>query len=239
MAKKTKKPSGFTLTAKQIGLLGGCVVMIAAPAFLLGYGSGTLYERRGPHTLDKPAQPAAPRYAPAPSRQLDPATVKKETAPKTEPREEFTFPEKLDRETEPASRPLPTSPPILAATPKKPAVKQKAAAPPENEKTAAVKPGPERAAKPSRKPPPKSPSIATKKLTLQVASFKGKKDADALARKLSKAGYFAYVVPFRHKGQMWWRVRVGVYETPQAAKRDKEKLERHHKFSALLVTYQR
>ena len=81
-------------------------------------------------------------------------------------------------------------------------------------------------------------SAIEKKLTIQVGSFKYKKEALALVRKLGKKGYRAYVVPFKLKGETWSRVRVGVFDSTVSAKKIARKLERDLKLPTLLVSYQ-
>lgn len=65
---------------------------------------------------------------------------------------------------------------------------------------------------------PKKKETGEKKLTIQVASLKDPNDADMMVAKLKKKGYAAYkvigVIP--DKG-IWFRVRVGYYESSAKA----------------------
>ncbi len=62
---------------------------------------------------------------------------------------------------------------------------------------------------------------------MQLAAFSDDKGANALAGKLKKSGYAAYVEPVQTSRGTLWRVRVGRYAASRdaAAARDKLKAE--------------
>jgi cell division septation protein DedD len=56
------------------------------------------------------------------------------------------------------------------------------------------------------------------KFTLQVASLREQAAAERIVKKLQKAGHPAYQTTSRpNAGKVWYRVRVGAYETRKAA----------------------
>lgn len=225
---------------------------IGVLTFLVGYISGKMYNRaKAP--VEAPAARESFAYKPKKETviRLDSEKVKEETSAKPETEPTFTFPEKLNQETTEVTQPgknakagkpeaKPEAKPAPAIPEPKPEPKQKAAAPKADKKPARkdAKPAPKPAAKPAAKSDPvKAP--AGRMLTIQVASFRHKKDAEALANKLKRKNYHAYVVPFRFKGETWHRTRVGVFKTTAAAKRVAARLERDQSLPTLLVTYQR
>ena len=66
-------------------------------------------------------------------------------------------------------------------------------------------------------------------LTIQVASFKNKKDADLMVSRMKKKGYRAYralgIIP--GKG-VWYRVRVGHFNSKQEARKIVARLEKEN-----------
>jgi cell division septation protein DedD len=72
---------------------------------------------------------------------------------------------------------------------------------------------------------PKKPSA---KFTLQLSSFQDRAEADAFFDKLRKSGHAPYVTESQVDGEKWFRVRLGRYQTFDAAveaKTDFEKRE--------------
>ncbi len=238
---KKKKDGAITLSSKQVGALVLCVVAIAALSLLAGYISGKMFSKGASFARQQEIAPEI-RFGGRAPMLLDPEKVNKETTVEPGGLEEFTFHKKLTKESAPALTPLPKSDGAPdTGIPAPPAVKKPAAA--ERKKPAPVKTAkstPRKRKTSSAKPAPKAVDKAlTKKLTIQVGSFKNRKDADILAKKLSKSGYYAYILSFRYKGQTWSRVRVGVFKTTASAKRTARKLERELKLPAMLVSYQK
>jgi DedD protein len=125
--------------------------------------------------------------------------------------------------------PMPDKPkPTPAATPApkpKPEPKPEPAA--KQEATAIPAPVPE--------PPPPAPSDGKGRYTIQVASFKDIQSADQLVGELRGKGYPAYQlrIDVPEKG-VWFRVRVGAYESRSAAERTFKKLL-DDRFKAMVV----
>ncbi|MBI5469382.1 MAG: SPOR domain-containing protein [Deltaproteobacteria bacterium] len=129
----------------------------------------------------------------------------------------------------PASRPAPApvvleqkkpEKKVVAEAPAKPAIKIDLQDNKEK-KTAQKAPSGEKAA--AKKAPAKADAKKIEKKTLSkpwalnLASFPDMRSAQALAGKLKKAGYDAYITDFTKKGVKWHRVRVGFYSTKKEA----------------------
>jgi cell division protein FtsN len=93
------------------------------------------------------------------------------------------------------------------------------------------KPPPEK--KPTR--PPQKPSNASKSkirpsiktYTIQAASVKNARDADRLVAELKKTGFHAYRAIGKVPGKgIWYRVRVGEYQSKASARRTLNKLKK-------------
>lgn len=61
---------------------------------------------------------------------------------------------------------------------------------------------------------------------VQLAAFSDDKGANALARRLKKAGYSAYTEPLKTSKGTLWRVRVGPYGSRDAAIAARDALKR-------------
>jgi len=59
---------------------------------------------------------------------------------------------------------------------------------------------------------------------VNIASYSRISDAEKLKRKLSGAGYNAYISKFRHGGILYYRVRVGFYPTRDSARKAGQKI---------------
>ncbi|VAX19128.1 hypothetical protein MNBD_NITROSPINAE04-332 [hydrothermal vent metagenome] len=237
-AKKYK--SKVTLTGKQVSALIACIVAIALLSLTAGYITGRMV---GGDTAEIKKDKEAPEdiFGGMSPRFLDPAEVKKETTFEKQSADSFSFHKKLEKETAPASKPLPKSlTPIdskkhTAKALKKPKPSHKTKrAPSKKAKTAKKHSRP----KPARQPVVISKKAGGKKLTIQVGSFKRIREARALAKRLGKKGYKAYVVPFKFKGETWSRVRVGLFDSAVSAKKTARKLAQEQNLPALLVSYQ-
>ncbi|VAX19114.1 hypothetical protein MNBD_NITROSPINAE03-1984 [hydrothermal vent metagenome] len=237
-AKKIK--SKVTLTGKQVSALAACIAAIAIISLAAGYITGRMV---GDDTAEikKDKEATEDVFGGMSPRFLDPAEVEKKTTFEKQSADSFSFHKKLEKETAPANKPLPKSlTPVdskrrdtKALKKPKPSPKTKQA-PAKKAKTARKHSKP----KPARQPVVVSKKATGKKLTIQVGSFKQIREARALAKKLGKKGYKAYVVPFKFKGETWSRVRVGLFDSVVSAKKTARKLEREQKLPALLVSYQ-
>ena len=202
------------------------IFLISAWMFVLGVlvGRGTAPVRFDIQKISKQLE------------ELKAADVKEMTAPvEMEADEEKTkttlgFYEELKKNT-PAASPTvePRSEPAKTRPESQPA--NKSAAAPETAKVdkqqPAAKPPPNAQKKPEVKssapnaaavPPDDHTAGRSKGMTVQVASLKDLKDADALVKKLTDRGYPAYktIAVLPDKG-IWFRIRVGRFADAQAA----------------------
>jgi DedD protein len=119
--------------------------------------------------------------------------------------------------------PEPKAPAAAAAPPKGEAPKTAVASPAPRAETKAEPPKVAPAAAPANAVPAKDAHV------VQLGAFTDDKGANALAGRLAKAGYPAYVEPVATSRGPIWRVRVGPYATRDAAvqARDRLKLDGH------------
>ena len=85
------------------------------------------------------------------------------------------------------------------------------------------------------KPPPE-PGGDRGRFTVQVASVREVSRAQDLERRLKQRGYSAFVLKtdMKEKG-VWYRVRVGRFETREGARTMAEKIEAYEKMDTLIV----
>ena len=125
----------------------------------------------------------------------------------------------------PPSRPAPAARPVGESAP--PAAVKAAPEPatPDPAKAEVPKPAPDKAA--AKPAPAKSPGTAAKPegFVVQLAAYADDKGANALANRLKKSGYAAYVEPVETTRGTLWRVRVGGYVTREAATAARDKLK--------------
>lgn len=224
--------SKVTLTGKQVVALIACIVAIAVLSLMTGYISGRMFNKE---TIEIEKEPEATKgmFGGLSPMHLDPDDVEKETTFDQPVVDSFSFHEKLGKETDPANKPLPKSS-VPVESKKQETATFKKQAPQKTTKTARKLSKPKLA----KRSLAASKNAGVKKLTIQVGSFKLRKEAHALVRKLGKNGFRAYVVPFKFKGETWSRVRVGVFDSAISAKKTARKLERELKLPTLLVSYQ-
>jgi len=239
MARKKFK-STVTLTGKQVSALIACIAAIALLSLTAGYITGRIYNS-DTAKIEKELEAPGSVFDDMSPRFLDPDEVEKETTFDKQSVDSFSFHKKLGKETAPANKPLPKS--LTPAEAKKHSAKAlKKPKPSPKTKQAPLRKikAVRKSAKPKheKRPVTVNKNAGGKKLTIQVGSFKLRREALRLARKLSKKGYRAYVVPFKFKGETWSRVRVGSFNSAVSAKKTARKLEREQNLPALLVSYQ-
>jgi DedD protein len=200
----------ITLEGRQVFYLffGGAV--IASLVFVLGVMVGKRVEARA-HVGETPAgtSPAS-----------DPLAALDELGPDPGASPALTYQAELSKPMppEPVMAPLPAPAAPAAAVADKPA--DKPAAKP------ADKPGDQPADKPAEDKP-------KKKFTLQISSFRDKPDADAMVKTLSEAGFSPYITEAEVEGKgTWYRVRLGTYDSYDAAAEAKDKFEAAQKLTA-------
>ncbi|MBI4827893.1 MAG: SPOR domain-containing protein [Nitrospinae bacterium] len=244
MAKQRDVEPLVSFTRPQLAILGASLAAVAALLFAVGYLAGSLAGERPP--LVEEARPAMKDpYLPPSTKLLDPEKVAQETmVAEEEAPAPLTFHDRLTENApppKPQTAPAPVPPSALAAKPAQPpAVAAPAAAP---EPKPAATPAP--AAKPAPSPKtaavtPSAPAAPSgKRLTLQVAAFSSREEANQLVLSLARGKYPAYVVPFPRQGKTWYRVRVGMYGSPDQANQVAQKLKTERGMAALVTAYER
>lgn len=224
----------MTFSARQVAILLISAVAIAGVTFAVGYLSKGKETAEKPQTAVKPDidTPAAPG---AITKKLDTDAILKEReiGKSAAPGAQFTFQKTLMKDVPPAkeppsaAKPEPAEPAKMenkgpqttATTDKKPAepkaAEKKPVAPAPKEK-------PQHDAQPATA---KSTATPGKTFTIQVASFSTKTDADKLVARLASKRFMPNIQEFKDKTDTWYRVRVGVYKTEQAAIRDLAKVK--------------
>jgi cell division protein FtsN len=92
---------------------------------------------------------------------------------------------------------------------------------------------------PSDPPPHNNAAMATngpRGYTLQVAAYQDAKKADTELMNLTSLGFDAYTVQNRTGSDVWYRLRVGVFERPEDAKVLMERL-RAEQFNPILIKF--
>lgn len=202
-----------SLDGRQIFYLffGGAV--IASLVFVLGVMVGKRVEARG-HVDSRPATSAA----------LDPLAALDELAHRPGAGE-LAFPSALAGDTD---EPLGEVDERLAA----------AAAEPEPEEDA--EPAPARASASAAKAGEHGEAARKKaKFTLQISSFQDRAEADALLGTLRNAGHAPYMIEAEVDGSTWYRVRLGSYETYDAAIDGKMEFEKQQHIIAYVTRLKR
>ena len=223
------------LNGKQLVFLGMATTLVSVVIFLCGVlvGRGvkpldTVAQAAGPQAFESAvASPVAPGAiatpAPAPPATPGPtaaAAADTGAAGDTEPTPLGDDPDA------PAPAPAPATA-VAAAAPAKPAAVVPKPAPkvePKVEPKVAAKVEPRDP--PAPKPTPAPAAVATTapatgggQIAVQVGAFATRKEADALAKKLSGRGYAVYVMNPMGDGKKVYRVRVGNYGTADEAQR--------------------
>ena len=245
------------LNGKQLVFLGMATTLVSVVIFLCGVlvGRGvkpldTVAQAAGPQAFDTPvtspvapgaiATPApAPPATPAPSggdrdsgrrgrgRPDPPATPSRRrsaTNPtRRRPRRRATSPPP-PRPSRPAVEPKTRRRSSRARPPSPSRRRSRRARPPPAPVAAAPKPTPAPAAVATT-----APASAGGAIAVQVGAFATRKEADALAKKLSGRGYAVYVMNPTGDGKNVYRVRVGNYGTADEAQRVSARLTQQEK----------
>lgn len=241
------------LNGKQLVFLfmAATVVLVVSFLFgvLVGRGVGpaaTVAETTSAEIAPDPgAAPPQPEPAPQASTPPAPPPVATEAAP---PAEELSYAERLLRDEAPkehlkepsSAKPAPAKsappPPQTTVQPPTPSPAQAqppvAAAP---APSASPPPSTARAATPPAESPPVAPAAASDPsgpgYAVQVAAYKDRREADALAKQLIAKGYPAFVMdPIKGAPTTMFRVRVGKYKSLKDAEAVSARLQRAEQF---------
>lgn len=247
----------MTFSARQLAILLISAVAIAGVTFAVGFLSKGEETSQTPAIALKPDvdAPAAPG---AITQKLDTDAILKEreVGKSAGSAGQFTFQKTLMQDTGPAKEPAPVveapqavqpapaeSPkaekkePQISPADKKPA-EQKIAGKKQAQDKKPADPAPKGKPRHDTQPATAKPSTTPGKMfTLQVASFSAKADAEKLAAQLAAKRFMANIQEFKEKGATWYRVRVGVYKTEQAAIRDLGRLKAEGGAKAFVTGY--
>jgi hypothetical protein len=83
---------------------------------------------------------------------------------------------------------------------------------------------------------PNPVQAGTELWTVQVNAFDEKKAADDLAKKLKEKGLDAYVMEVNVRGQTWFRVRAGRFDSQEKAKQLENRIKTQEKFLKAFAT---
>jgi cell division septation protein DedD len=242
------------LNGKQLVFLGMATTLVSVVIFLCGVlvGRGvkpldTVAQAAGPQAFETPASsPVAPGAiaTPAPAPSGGDGTAAAAAAPAAASAGD-TEPTPLGDDPDPAAPPpasdvaaparaaaAPARPPAIE--PKTPKAEPRAAAKPVPApvQASAAPPAPVAAPKP---PTPAPPAVAATapagggQIAVQVGAFGTRREADALAKKLSGRGYAVYVMNPIDDGKNVYRVRVGNYTSADEAQRVSARLTQQEK----------
>jgi len=230
---RREKDKRFYFSRGQMVLLGGAFALASVIIFFLGVFTGKGIEERRIVKMEEPPvkipiKPAAPG---GPAGQGGAA------------KEEMTFYNTLTKptEAEPSAEQKPKESKPAEKTTKvdskesKPQTKEAPPAPKPVEKKAEKTPSPEAAPKPA--PPIETTESKEngKGWTVQVNAFPDEKSAKTWVDRLKNKGYNAYVAEANAKGKIWYRVRVGQYNTREEAKKVEEALKTKENYTKAFI----
>ena len=223
------KDRRFYFSRGQMVLLGGAFALASVIIFFLGVFAGKGIEERRIVKMEEPPvkipiKPAAPG---GPAGQGGAA------------KEEMTFYNTLTKPTgaEPSAEQKPKESKPAENT-AKPEYKES------KPQTKGAPPPPKPVEKKAEKtPPPKpDPPVETaeskengKGWTVQVNAFPDEKSAKTWVDRLKNKGYNAYVAETNAKGKIWFRVRVGQYNTREEAKKVEEALKTKENYTKAFI----
>ena len=213
---RREKDKRFYFSRGQMVLLGGAFALASVIIFFLGVFTGKGIEERRIVKMEEPPvkipiKPAAPGGA---ARQG--GTTK----------EEMTFYNTLTKPTE--------AEPSAEQKPKESKPAEKTAKPESKESKPQTKEAP-----PAPKPAPPVETAESKESgrgwTVQVNAFPDEKSAKTWVDRLKNKGYKAYVAEANAKGKIWYRVRVGQYNTREEAKKVEEALKTKENYTKAFI----
>jgi len=244
---RREKDKRFYFSRGQMVLLGGAFTLASVIIFFLGVFTGKGIEERRIVKMEEPVvkipvKPAAPGGAAGqggttkeemtfyntltkPTGAQSPA-AEKPTA--TKPAEKSAKAESKESKSQTTA----SKPPAKES---KPQTKEAAPAPKPVEKEEEKAPAPAAAPKPA---PPVETAVAKesgKGWTVQVNAFPDERSAKTWVDRLKNKGYNAYVVEVNIKGKIWYRVRVGQYNSREEAKKVEEALKTKENYTKAFI----
>ena len=213
---RREKDKRFYFSRGQMVLLGGAFALASVIIFFLGVFTGKGIEERRIVKMEEPPVkiPIKPAASGGPGGQGGAA------------KEEMTFYNTL---TKPAG-----AEPSAEQKPKESKPAEKTAKPESKESKPQTKEAP-----PAPKPAPPVETAESKESgkgwTVQVNAFPDEKSAKTWVDRLKNKGYKAYVAEANAKGKIWYRVRVGQYNTREEAKKVEEALKTKENYTKAFI----
>jgi len=230
---RREKDKRFYFSRGQMVLLGGAFALASVIIFFLGVFTGKGIEERRIVKMEEPPVkiPIKPAASGGPGGQGGAA------------KEEMTFYNTLTKptEAEPSAeqKPKESKPAEKTAKPEskesKPQTKEASPAPKPVEKKTEKTPSPEAAPKPAPPVETAESKESGKGWTVQVNAFPDEKSAKTWVDRLKNKGYKAYVAEANAKGKIWYRVRVGQYNTREEAKKVEEALKTKENYTKAFI----
>ena len=213
---RREKDKRFYFSRGQMVLLGGAFALASVIIFFLGVFTGKGIEERRIVKMEEPPVkiPIKPAASGGPGGQGGAA------------KEEMTFYNTL---TKPAGAEL-----SAEQKPKESKPAEKTAKPESKESKPQTKEAP-----PAPKPAPPVETAESKESgrgwTVQVNAFPDERSAKTWVDRLKNKGYKAYVAEANAKGKIWYRVRVGQYNTREEAKKVEEALKTKENYTKAFI----
>jgi len=213
---RREKDKRYYFSRGQMVLLGGAFALASVIIFFLGVFTGKGIEERRIVKMEEPPVkiPIKPAASGGPGGQGGAA------------KEEMTFYNTLTKPTE--------AEPSAEQKPKESKPAEKTAKPESKESKPQTKEAP-----PAPKPAPPVETAESKESgrgwTVQVNAFPDEKSAKTWVDRLKNKGYKAYVAEANAKGKIWYRVRVGQYNTREEAKKVEEALKTKENYTKAFI----
>jgi len=213
---RREKDKRYYFSRGQMVLLGGAFALASVIIFFLGVFTGKGIEERRIVKMEEPPVkiPIKPAASGGPGGQGGAA------------KEEMTFYNTLTKPTE--------AEPSAEQKPKESKPAEKTAKPESKESKPQTKEAP-----PAPKPAPPVETAESKESgkgwTVQVNAFPDEKSAKTWVDRLKNKGYNAYVAEANAKGKIWYRVRVGQYNTREEAKKVEEALKTKENYTKAFI----
>ncbi len=230
---RREKDKRFYFSRGQMVLLGGAFALASVIIFFLGVFTGKGIEERRIVKMEEPPvkfpiKPAAPGGAGGQG-----GTTK----------EEMTFYNTLTKPTgaEPSAeaKPKETKQAEKTAKPEskenKPQTREAPPAPKPVEKKAEKTPSAAAAPKPAAPVETAESKDIGKAWTVQVNAFPDERSAKVWVDRLKNKGYNAYVTEVNVKGKIWYRVRVGRYNTREEARKVEDALKTKDNYTKAFI----
>ena len=229
------------LGGKQLVFLFMAASVVSAVIFLCGVlvGRGVRAERAATIADSSALTPfAVPDVAAVPQAAPTPAGSDPTVAAPPPAVDDLSYFNRLEKQGPPVEELRPATEQPRGSTLPAPANERRASAATERERTVPVAREPPPVREPSVKPSDEKPTSGTASaepagqgFALQITALRERGEAEAIAKRLSKKGYTAYVLTPAAKAPAVYRVRVGKFKTRREAETVAAKLQKEEQFT--------